>query len=72
MPLLDQLTASGKAPGQQRKIADFFRDHPGLADEVRACRAAGFSWPQIASQIHADHQMRLSTTALADFIQGRQ
>lgn len=71
MPLLDGLTASGAAPGQQFRTSVFFGEHPGLADEVRACRAAGYSWKQIAAQISADHGVRISSSSLADTIEGR-
>jgi hypothetical protein len=71
MPLLEGLNASGEPPAQQFKASVFFRQHPKLADEVRACRAAGYSWRQIATQIHTEHQVRISPSSLSDFIEGR-
>jgi hypothetical protein len=72
MPLLDGLNASGVTPGRQRKVAQFFAEHSGLDVEVRACRDAGFSWQQIAGQIHTAFGIRVSTSALSDFIEGRR
>jgi len=68
MGILDSLVASGETPTQQFRCTDFFADHPDLVPEVHACRAAGFSWKQIAAQISRDHQVRISSSGLSDYI----
>jgi hypothetical protein len=71
MGLLDELNASGVTPGRCRKVSDFFAEHPGLDGEVRACRAAGYSWQQISVQISDAYQFRVSASAISDFIEHR-
>jgi hypothetical protein len=68
MGLLDQLNASGAPPAQQFRASQFFKEHPNLPAEIEACRAAGFSWRQIADQINADYNIRLGPTSIADWM----
>lgn len=72
MSLVDELTAAGVKPARLRRLADFLAQHPDLKDEIRQARAAGFTWPQIASQITADYGETWSATTLADVMEGRR
>jgi hypothetical protein len=70
MGLLEQLNASGEPPAQQFRASAFFKDHPELVEQVRACRQAGFSWRQIATQISTDYQVHIGPTSLAEYLNG--
>lgn len=72
MALLDRLNAAGHPPARAFSFRAFLDEHPGLDDEVRACRQAGYSWNQIAAQLADTYQIRLSSNTLADIIEKRR
>lgn|GEM_PF-4006439 len=70
MPLLDALKATGVKPSRPT-VTGFFAQHPELADEVLACRTAGYTWPQIVAQIAADYGVTLHSTSLSSYYTNR-
>lgn len=67
MPLIDALAAAGLQPPKVSAV-QFFAQHPGLLDEVRAVRAARFTWPQICDGLEAEYGYRPDPKSLSRMV----
>jgi hypothetical protein len=72
MGLVGSLNAAGIIPARMGKVQAFLAAHPGLDEEIREARAAGFTWPQIYDQLARDYGLQCDPSTLADNVEGRR